>query len=185
MSRELFRELYAAHSKPIFSYLLGRTNDKELAADLLQDVFLKAWNRMEAVAAIPADERLYWLFSVAANRLKDHYRRSASRKKAEERLEVERGSSGGDRDLSGVLASREHLRELESSINLLPEELRCLLLMKVLGGLSSAQIGAVMNQPPGTVRYKTMQARKLLAERLKLPKPAPVAAGGKTHEHDE
>ncbi|SFJ74062.1 RNA polymerase sigma-70 factor, ECF subfamily [Paenibacillus sp. UNC496MF] len=181
MDRALFRELYAAHAKPIFAFLLARTNDRELAADLLQDVFLKTWNRIEAVAAVPADERLYWLFAVAANRLKDQYRRSANRKRAEERLEA--GPGAGPGDLSGVLAGRERMRELEAQIARLPEELRGLLLMKVLGGLSSVQIGAATGLPAGTVRYKISQARKLLAEGLRLTETAPAGAEREVKEH--
>ncbi|MFC4811790.1 RNA polymerase sigma factor [Paenibacillus sp. GCM10023250] len=185
MDRALFRELYAAHAKPIFAFLLARTNDRELAADLLQDVFLKTWNRIEAVAAVPADERLYWLFAVASNRLKDQYRRSANRKRAEERLEAGPGAAPGAApgDLSGVLAGRERMRELEAQIGRLPEELRGLLLMKVLGGLSSVQIGAAMGLPAGTVRYKISQARKLLADGLRLIETAPAGAGREVNEH--
>jgi RNA polymerase sigma factor (sigma-70 family) len=166
MNKELFRELYVAHSKPIFSFLLGRTNDKELAADLLQDVFLKVWNRIEIVAKIPDVERLYWIFSVASNRWIDHIRRSSHQKKVEVQLRTERISSNGD--LSSVLAGRERFRHLEAHINDLPEELRCILLMKVLGGLNSVQIGVMMSQPPGTIRYKILQSRRLLAEKMKL-----------------
>lgn len=167
MSKDLFRDLYAVHSKQIFSYLLGRTNNKEIAADLLQDIFLKVWNRIDVVRSIPDDERLYWLFSIASNRLKDYYRRSSNRRKAEDRLRSD-GKAHSDGDLSGVLAGRERFRELELHIDRLPEELRCMLLMKVIGGMNSAQIGNVMNQPPGTIRYKIAQARRLLAESLRL-----------------
>ncbi|QHT61367.1 RNA polymerase sigma factor [Paenibacillus lycopersici] len=166
--------MYEMHSKPIFAFLFGRTNNKELAKDLLQDSFLKVWNRIEAAAAIPPDERLYWIFSIAANGLKDHYRRSAHRSKVDAQLKTASagGSAGGD--ISGVLAGRERLRDIETHINALPEELRCILLMKVLGELTSAQIGMMLNQPPGTIRYKISQARKLLAEKLKLLESAPV-----------
>lgn len=167
MSKELFQDLYAVHSRQIFSYLLGRTNDKEIAADLLQDIFLKAWNRIDIVMSIPDDERLYWLFAVASNQLKDYYRKSSYRRKAEDRLRSDRESHSNG-DLSGVLAGQERFRELETHINRLPEELRCMLVMKAIGRMNSTQIGNVMNQPPGTIRYKIAQARLLLAESLKL-----------------
>ncbi|QHW29819.1 RNA polymerase sigma factor [Paenibacillus rhizovicinus] len=183
MNKDLFRELYAAHSKAIYSYLFGRTNHKELAADLLQDSFLKIWNRIEIVAKIPPEERLYWIFSIASNGLKDHYRRSAHRNKVGLQLKAASAGDGASaEDLSGVLAGRERLRDIETHINGLPEELRCILLMKVLGELSSAQIGIVLNQPPGTIRYKIAQARRLLAEKLKLLESAPIGVRRTSNE---
>ncbi|XEC95121.1 RNA polymerase sigma factor [Paenibacillus tarimensis] len=166
MKSELFRELYAAHSKKIFSYLFARTNNKESAADLLQDIFLKVWNRVERAALIPEEERLYWIFSIASNRLKDYYKKAANERNAEGKIESGKGHE--PEDLSGLLASRERFRELESQIDQLPEELRCILLMKVIGGMNSSQIGIALQLPPGTVRYKLGQARRLLAGKLGL-----------------
>lgn len=167
MSEPLFRNLYAAHSRQLYSYFLGRTGNKEVAADLLQDTFLKVWNRIELVKQICGQERIYWLFSVASNRLTDYYRSAAHRKKAEQRLLSENHPIAGD--LSADLAGRERLRELEAHILALPEELRCILLMKAVGGMNSAQIGKALHQPSGTIRYKIAQARRLLAEQLGLP----------------
>jgi RNA polymerase sigma-70 factor (ECF subfamily) len=166
MRKELFRGLYVAHSRQVFSYLLGRTSDKDTAADLLQDIFLKVWNRIEVVERIPDEERLYWIFSIASNRLTDYYRRASSEKNMEEKLRSRNDYSTGD--LSGLLAGREQFRELESHINQLPEELRSILLMKVIGGMNSSQIGNALNQPPGTIRYKMGMARRQLAEKLEL-----------------
>jgi len=166
MRKELFRGLYVDHSKQVFSYLFGRTGNKDTAADLLQDIFLKVWNRIEVVELIPDKERLYWIFSIASNRLTDYYRRSSNKKNIEEKLRIRNDYSTGD--ISGLLAGREQFRELESQINQLPEELRSILLMKVLGGMNSSQIGNALNQPPGTIRYKMVMARRKLAEKLEL-----------------
>ncbi|KIL38267.1 hypothetical protein SD70_27475 [Gordoniibacillus kamchatkensis] len=167
MREQLFRDLYAAHSRQLYSYLLGRTGNRDSAADLLQDVFLKVWNRIELVAHIPNEERIYWLFSVATNRLTDYYRSVSYRKKAEQQLQADCRRDDGD--LSAVLAGRERFRELESHIMELPEELRCILLMKAAGGMNSSQIGRALHQPPGTIRYKIALARRLLADKLGLP----------------
>jgi RNA polymerase sigma factor (sigma-70 family) len=164
--KELFRELYVVHNRQVFSYLLGRTGSKDTAADLLQDIFLKVWNRIEVVERIPDKERLYWIFSIASNRLTDYYRRASNKKNMEEELRIRNDYSTGD--LSGLLAGREQFRELESHINQLPEELRSILLMKVIGGMNSSQIGNALNQPPGTIRYKMGMARRKLAEKLEL-----------------
>ncbi|MGH3322132.1 MAG: sigma factor-like helix-turn-helix DNA-binding protein [Streptosporangiaceae bacterium] len=53
--------------------------------------------------------------------------------------------------------------EVASAIRALPEELRVVLTMHTVGELTSAQIGAALDQPAGTVRYKLALARKQLA----------------------
>ena len=169
MRKDLFHELYVAYSRQVYSYLLGRTGSKDAAADLLQDVFLRIWNRMESVERIPEEQRIYWIFSVASNRVKDYYRKSANQKQAEERMRNRhRREPSPTGDISQMLAGREQYRELENAIGELPEELRFMLLMKVVGGMNSSRIGEALGMPAGTVRYKLSQARALLARRLGL-----------------
>ena len=48
----------------------------------------------------------------------------------------------------------------------LPDDLRVVLVLSVLGERTSAEIGAILGRPPGTVRYQLSQARKRLAEQL-------------------
>jgi RNA polymerase sigma-70 factor (ECF subfamily) len=53
---------------------------------LLSETFLIALQRSDACRAVGERERVAWLYSIAASRLGDHYRRSASERRASERL---------------------------------------------------------------------------------------------------
>jgi RNA polymerase sigma factor (sigma-70 family) len=184
MRKDLFHDVYVAYSRQVYSYLLGRTGSRDAAADLLQDIYLRIWNRMEALERIPEAQRIYWIFSIAANRVKDYYRKSSNQKKAEEGLRVQNnGKSAVIGDLSQLIAGRERYRELESALAGLPEELRYILLMKVVGEMNSRLIGEALGMPAGTVRYKISQARALLATRMGLQKNELAAAeGSKSYE---
>ncbi|WP_314591928.1 RNA polymerase sigma factor [Paenibacillus terrigena] len=164
MNKELFHQIYVDHYRQVFAYLYGRTNNKETAADLLQDLFLRVWNRMETVERIPENQRLFWLFSIASNQLKDYYRKSSTQQKTKEQLRTHYHPPAGD--LSKMLEGREQFRALETAINTLPEELRCILVMKVIGEMNSFQIGHALQIPAGTIRYKMAKARRLLAEQM-------------------
>lgn len=180
MRKDLFHELYVRYSSQVFAYLFGRTSSKDVAADLLQDVFLRIWNRMEAVEQIPDDQRMYWIFSITSNRVKDYYRKTSNQKKAEENMRgIINPILGGD--LSQLLEKREQFRELESAISSLPEELRCILLMKVIGEMNSSQIGEALNIPAGTIRYKIARARQLLAQNIGLLE---TEAAGRSSTHE-
>ncbi|MFZ0215425.1 MAG: sigma factor-like helix-turn-helix DNA-binding protein, partial [Candidatus Dormiibacterota bacterium] len=51
---------------------------------------------------------------------------------------------------------------VDAAVATLPEEQRVILSLQVLGELTSAEIGELLEQPAGTVRYKLNQARQRL-----------------------
>ena len=167
MKNELFHKLYESYSTQVFSYLFGRTSSKDIAADLLQDVFLRIWNRMVVVERISDEQRLYWIFSIASNRVKDFYRKSSHQKKAEEKMRCLNNQIPAG-DLSQLLVGRERFSELEAAISSLPEELRCILLMKVIGEMNSSQIGDALCIPAGTIRYRIARARSFARTKFKI-----------------
>lgn len=167
--RTLFDQLYLEFGRELHAYLFGRTGSKETADDLLQDIFLRVWNRMDIVKPIPPNERRYWLFSAAANRVTDYYRHAAVKKKATEKLILQHKLDRTETsNTEQAVTAREQYRELEKAIRELPEELRTILLMHSVGGMSSSKIGEAIRIPAGTVRYKLSLARRSLASKLNL-----------------
>ena len=80
MDREAeFRELYEAHRDAVHAYFVGRTGDRWLAADLMQEVFMRVWQRLPAVAGRSADGQRAWIFTVARNLAVDTYRPGCAR----------------------------------------------------------------------------------------------------------
>jgi RNA polymerase sigma-70 factor, ECF subfamily len=170
-----FDRLYAAHRQTLHAYVLGRTGDAELALDLLQDVFVRAWRNMDSLVGLPIERQRAWLVSVARNLVIDHYRAQATRRSARDVLAREAAL----RDASAVGAEDEalehqQLEQLDAAIWRLPEELRTVLLLQVLDGRNSTEIGEALDRPPGTVRYQLAQARRRLALALDLSEGAPA-----------
>jgi RNA polymerase sigma-70 factor (ECF subfamily) len=68
MDREAeFRRLYEAHRVAVHAYFAGRTGDRQSAADLMQEVFLRAWQHLDKLSSLPEDGQRGWLFTVARN----------------------------------------------------------------------------------------------------------------------
>lgn len=67
--------LYREHSESLFRYLVRLSGDPDLAADVLQDTFLRLVERPPR----RHDHLKAWLFRVATNRLRDVRRKSARR----------------------------------------------------------------------------------------------------------
>jgi RNA polymerase sigma-70 factor, ECF subfamily len=166
-SASVFDDVYAEHRSTLHAYFLGRTGDPELALDLLQEVFLRAWRSVQTLAALPAERRHFWLFSVARNLVVDTYRRRGASEAAQERLHRLAAPEHTEPTERGALES-EQLAELDAAIRRLPDDLRAVLVLHVLGERTSTEIGEILGRPAGTVRYQLAQARRRLADELHL-----------------
>jgi RNA polymerase sigma factor (sigma-70 family) len=162
-----FDAVYAEYRQAVHAFFLGRTSDPEQALDLLQECFLRVWRNQDSLEALPVERRRFWVFSVARNLLVDHYRRRAAGQAAQDALdataELTQQWSDPPED---TLLDQEGLRELDRAISQLPDDLRVALVLQVVGGQTSAQIGEALGQPAATVRYHLAQARRRLADEL-------------------
>ncbi|TAL19526.1 sigma-70 family RNA polymerase sigma factor, partial [Patescibacteria group bacterium] len=74
MNPEKFRKFYETHFNKIYRFVLFRVGNRELAEDLVSEIFVKA------LKAFPSyDEsrsRSSWIFTIARNHLINHYRSS-------------------------------------------------------------------------------------------------------------
>ena len=169
MDREAeFRRLYEAHRAAVHAYFAGRTGDRERAADLMQEVFLRAWQHLDKVAGLPEDGQRGWLFTVARNLSIDlarHQRTTDGAQHALEREPSARQAPAAAPASTAVLAS-ERASVVAAAVARLPEQQRVTLTMAAAGELNSAEIGAALGVPAGTVRYRLSLARRTLAEAL-------------------
>ena len=165
-----FDALYAAHSRSVHDYVLGRTNDPELARDLLQEACIRLWRSLDSVGAMSAERQRAWLFTVAGNLVIDHYRSRAT--SSHTRDAIARQAQTVEPTVAPAaetdMIEQEGLRAIDAAIGRLPEDLRTVLVLQVLGDRTSTEIGELLGRPAGTVRYQLTLARRLLAAELKV-----------------
>jgi RNA polymerase sigma-70 factor, ECF subfamily len=165
MEREAeFRRLYQAHRVAVHAYFTGRAGGPQPAADLMQDVFLRVWQHLDELAALPADRQRAWIFTVARNLAVDAYRYRHTQAATEQALAHE-----PDRPppaTSTAVIAAERVAVVGEAIRQLPETQRVTLTMAAAGELTSAEIAAALGVPAGTVRYRLSLARRSLAEAL-------------------
>jgi len=162
-----FRELYEACHRAVYAFFLARTGSRELAKDLMQETYARAWRGIRAARAMGFDAGRLWLMRIARNLLTDHYRRSAAGAGAEERMRREAAAAPAHAEPPGeAYDARERVRRVGEAIRRLPAELREPLLMQAVGGLNSSEIGKLCGLPAGTVRYRISAARRMLREML-------------------
>lgn len=167
MSTELddaaaFNRVYDTHRAAVHAYFVGRTSDAE-APDLLQETFLRVWRRLAEVRDLEPARQRAWIFTVARNLTVDTYRSRAARNAATSQLSATTPDDHGPED---EVLSAERIAVLDKAIRQLPDPLRVVVAMHAMAELNSAEIGAALNVPAGTVRYRLSLARKQLSAAL-------------------
>lgn len=168
-SQDSCRELVRRFERPVYSLVVRMVQDPGTAEDLAQEVFVKAFRRLETFD--PKWKFSSWLFKIAHNTTIDHLRRGAPETvPLEAEADGERGSlaavladeTGED---PGAAAERRDLgRSLEKAIARLRPDYRQAVLMFYVHGASYQEICEVTGQPLGTVKTNLHRARKELAQ---------------------
>lgn len=152
--------LYQEHAPTIFAYLRGRVSSREDAEDVLLEVFLAAIEH-EKLVALPPNEQLAWLRSVAHHKLVDLYRRTNRRhsvplEEAEELLEEE------EQLPEQVVLHWEEVQNIRDALQRLPPLQQQILRMRFAANLRTPQIAAALGKREGAVRVLLSRAITLL-----------------------
>ncbi len=160
----LVEEAYA----PLQRFLRRRT-DPATAEDVLGDVLLVLWRRVDE---IPAEAPVAWSYGVARGCLANHVRGSVRQERLVERLKLE---PGGGPDLTP-----EH-EALDEALAQLPENDRELLRLWAWEQLAPREIATVLDITPNAASIRLHRAIGKLKE-LMAPRKAGDGAG---HPGDE
>ena len=159
-----FENVVRAYANDVFRYLYWLCRDRNVAEDLSQETFARAWAAWED----QRDEKALkaWLFTIARNEHARLYERK--------RLDID-----PDAELDAIVARNTPdpglAIDLRRAFAQLPEAYREPLLLQVLGGLTSAEIAATTQVSEDAVNMRLMRARKALRQLLDGA-PAPERA---------
>jgi len=132
MDREAeFGRLYEAHRTAVHAYFVGRTADRWLAADLMQEVFMRVWQQLPELLGRSRDGQRAWIFTVARNLSIDAFRHERTRAGAEAALGDEPGPAPPSAATAVIAAERVAI--VGEAIRRLPEQQRTTLAMAAAG----------------------------------------------------
>lgn len=157
---EAFGELVRRHMRRAFAIAYRILEHREDAEDAVQDSFIRALERIDTL--MPGRPFHPWFYRIVVNRSLS-VRRSRGVRATQPLPEqaVADGPSPAD------LAVRGELRErIGKAIETLPEQQRLIIQLSELEGLTSAEIGEVLEMAPGTVRWHLHQLRRTLRAAL-------------------
>ena len=170
-----FERLVARHQDRVYTRIFFMVRDRETAADLTQEAFLRAWRGLISFR----EESLFttWLAKVALNVTRHHFERQRAQKRTRREFSID--APGGRDDEGGYeIADSTHLpdewalrnerqKRILEAVGELDPEFREALSLRDLHGYSYQEIGETLELPIGTVKSKIFRARQALQEKLK------------------
>jgi len=159
---ERFEALFRAEYPAVAVYI-GRRAEPDVVDDLVNEVFLVAWRRLDRV---PPEPRA-WLLAVARNVIGTHIR-GARRSRA---LAVRLAITEADWAQPQPTADSG---ELAAALAGLPEKDREALMLVSWEGLSPSEAAVVLGERPASFRVRLHRARRRLAKAVGRPVQAPA-----------
>lgn len=155
-----FEECFRAHYPRVLAYVLRRLPDRSAAEDLTAETFLIAWRRREKIPADP----LPWLFTVAANQLRNE--RRSGRRRAELAVRV---AAEPALEPAPAVAETQHILD---GLARLDERDREVLMLVTWDGLDRARAAAVLGCSEKTFAVRLHRARRRLVLALASTPPS-------------
>jgi RNA polymerase sigma-70 factor (ECF subfamily) len=169
--------LVARHYAPLMRYL-QRTAGPRAAEDLLQQTWLSVLTHAHRfVADAGSGSFKGWLFRIATNKTKDHWR-SAGRERAA-KDGYARVSDGAAPWAGHVADGAEQCEKLRRAIEELPQGQREVLLLRYYGGMKFSDIADVLGCPVNTALTRAHKGLLKLRDAMAQEPRAPRAAAAR------
>ena len=156
-----FASIMHRYKLPVFSFIRRYVGGNEDAHDLLQQVFIAAW---QSLASYDVDRPLgRWLTAIALNKCRDHSRKAKVRRFFQlswpiDAADIPDAAPTADQKMN----ADQDLVLLDRAIAQLPPALKEPLLLTVFEGLSHSEAGAELGISAKAVEGKTRRARQAL-----------------------
>ena len=161
--RFAFQQLMALYEDKVYRMIFFRTRSRPDAEDICQDVFIQAF---KSIKRLKDPERFAgWLFRIAANRIKDHYRKKRVRAIFSLLPDVERDADqaiAGEEEPGAMenLERQEFWDKVNTMLDRLSKMEKEVFLLRFFDDLGIREISEVINKSQSTVKTHLYRALK-------------------------
>lgn len=156
---EAARVFESAYKSGLLRYLHSRGVPSQDRSDLVQEVFLAAFQQIQAKGFKGLSSVGTWLTGILNHKILDYWE---TRRRAETDFISEESPVSGSAVSSGK-PDPEELLVARQMLDKLPEDHRMILLLHEAEGWSTEEIAQRLGMRPGTVGRKLWEARRLLS----------------------
>ena len=166
MECDSFSELYDAYVDMVYNLSLNYLQNKEEAEEVTQDVFLKAYEKLDSFDGKSSHKT--WIYRIAINQCLDYIKSKKRQKRFgfhiplffSKKGEEERSLELPDFNHPGVqLEDKEAMAHLFKKIDRLPENQKTALILKSMEGESVNDIAEIMKTSPKAVESLLSRAK--------------------------
>lgn len=154
-SQQEFLKSYELWADALFRHIHFRVFDREIAKDLLQDVFMRAWEYIASGKEI--EQMRAFLYRVANNSVIDHVRKKKSVSLDE--LSENEGFDPSDNSHARIKVGGEFSQAMEV-LRGLDEQTQELLVMRYLDGFGPKEIAEIISESENVVSVRLNRAIK-------------------------
>ena len=166
-----FELLVERHQNKVFSYILMLVKDRQLADDIFQDTFLKIIRTIKAGAYKEEGKFIQFAMRIAHNLVIDHFRKSNRLPMADSvnnEYSIIDNLKYTDRSVEEEMIEEQVYGDLRKMIDLLPDEQKEVLNMRMYADMSFKEIADAtnvsINTALGRMRYALINLRKMAKE---------------------
>jgi RNA polymerase sigma-70 factor (ECF subfamily) len=152
-SDTLAAELFAAHYARLAGWCRKLLDDDDTAHEIAMEAFTRLLGRLRRV-----DDPVGYLYVIAANLVRDHWRKTRRERELLRQTKQTYTGSGGEAEIHGT--------DLRTLVEALPDRQRVSVLLYYYAGFPLADVARLTNRPAGTVKSDLFQARAHLRQAL-------------------
>lgn len=159
-STDNFAAAYETHARSIYRFLYWRTQNRQLSEDLTSNVFEKAWRSR---TSFHGGSVRAWLYRITRNVLIDHWRKRQDLlvDNTDSLLREATAPSAGE-----ALDKAIMLQRLRQALDKLPDDMRSVITLRFIEGLSCKQAARELGMSDSNVRVIQYRALRKLKDYL-------------------
>lgn len=157
-SKQAFGELVMRYERRLIRVILQFVKNQQLAEDLAQETFLKAYERLEQFD--PSRRFGPWLFRIGVNQTLDHLRHK-KRRGWWHLFTDHRGEKQPDPQADDPRQAIDLKQEVEAVLDKIPENYRVVLMLRELQNFSTSEIATMLGRTEATIRWRLAEARRM------------------------
>ena len=152
-----FEKLYDLYATKVYNTALRMTRNAEDALDLSQEIFIRVYKSLPFFKGDSSFST--WLYSIASNACIDFTRKETKKKhdSVDEALQLPDVKTP-----ESELETRQLREDIANAISSLPPNLREVIVLREINGLSYAEIADALDIEEGTVKSRISRAREKL-----------------------
>ena len=151
-----YEKLYRTHVGKVYALCLRMCGQKELAEDLAQEAFIRAWQKIGSFRGDSAFGS--WLYRLTSNVVIGHMRKHS-------KWQEENFDDHAHEQILGTQNVENNRGDIEKALRSLSEQARVVLIMYEYLGYKHNEIAEITGMAVGTSKTHLHRAKALLAER--------------------